>query len=167
MTKVREKLSNKTVNYPNRSLVPLINHNGGEQFYEIVENERPQFDYRTHRVERVETYNDENIGELLPLWEVTYTLHQLSNEQIKANVEQTLGDYLDEVYPLWERIKHTSIGSEAMLSMIQGNAYDTDSLAYVQGQLAWVTNCRQEAKDMIVELYTNGTLPSFNFSERP
>lgn len=164
--RVREKISDKFVTYPNKKLVPLIGHVGEEQYYEIVEEERPIYDYRTHRIERVETYTVA-IGELLPIWRVTYELHKLSNEDIQANVEQVLGDYLDKVYPLWERIKHTSIGSESMLAMIQGLEYDADKLAYVQGQLDWVTLCREEAKDQITALYVDGILPTFNFTERP
>ena len=51
----------------------------------------------------------------------THPIIQLDNETIINNVSEQLGDYLDEEYPLWERIKHTAYGSEAMLAMIQEN----------------------------------------------
>lgn len=91
----------------------------------------------------------------------------LSNEAIKINIEQLLGSHLDESYPLWERIKHTSISSEYTLSIMQGVDYDSDKLTYIQGQLDWVTRCRIEAKKMITDLYENKIIPSFEFEKRP
>jgi len=77
--KVREKISDSTVTYPNKELVALVGHVGAEEYYEIVMEDKPTFDYRTHKVERVETYTTEK-GVLLPKWVVSYNKTQFPND---------------------------------------------------------------------------------------
>lgn len=142
---------NGVLNYNSASNIEQQELDGWKQV------ELPQYDGRTHRLG--EYYDNGTV--------VTKDAIQLSNEQIAQNVANELGSYLDEVYPLWERIKHTAYGSECMLAMIQQQPYDADKLSMVQELLDWVTRCRNSAEDMVTELYTNGTIPSFEFEQRP
>lgn len=96
MIKVREKRSDKTVNYPNIELVPLEGHIGGEEYYEILEGEIPEFDYKTHKLIVKEEYT-KDMGKIYPLWKQTYSLEELSTEEIKANIiqESEMNKYSD------------------------------------------------------------------------
>ena len=113
-------------------------------------------------------YRIEKLGDIVLDGEVyKYTVEPLPVETVVENVQDELGSYLDDVYPLWERIKHTAYGSEAMLAMIQGTEYDVDRLAMVQNLLAWITRCRKDAENQINEFVNNGVIPSFEFEARP
>lgn len=95
--RVREKISDKTVNYPNAELIPLIGHTGLEEYYEIVKDDHPIYDGRTHKDVRSEQYTTD-IGVLLPIWRVSFTVQQLGNAKIKKALEEAADSWIEEHY---------------------------------------------------------------------
>lgn len=163
--RVKEKISGKVVNYPNLNIQdPVIGHMHNEEYYFIEELDRPVYDYRTHKLIRTETFTEELKHPHLPIYRISYKAERLSDEEIIIHLSTALGQYLDELYPNWERIKHNAQGSEILLQMFQGLEYDTTKLIYVNSMLQWVTTCRAERDTMEANL---PALPSFNFSPRP
>lgn len=146
--KVREKISDKTVNYPNAELVPLIGHVGLEEYYEIVENERPVYDYRTHKLNRVETYTT-NIGILLPIWEVTWVLTQKSDSEIIKSIENAAENWIESFFPQPKQNKLFRKKNKG------GNPQDYKDFD------DWTDIVESEAQVMIDAL---PTMPSFNFT---
>ena len=102
MIKVREKISDKTVNYPASELVPLVNHTGLEEYYEIVINDQPTYDSRTHKIKRVEAYTL-NVGELLPIWEVTWELNQKTDSEIIKSINNAANEWVVSFFPQSEQ----------------------------------------------------------------
>lgn len=166
MIKVREKNSDKTVNYPNKELVPLVGHVGNEDYYEIEEGDMPSIDFRTHEIETKEEYTNEK-GVLYNKWKVSHVKKQLPNDKIISNIQDELGAYLDKAYPNFKRIKH--IAEEIYINrkgLAEQEPYKS-RLVYIENMYNWITASRQDVVDEITELVTNGTLPSFEFREMP
>ena len=146
--KVREKISDKTVNYPNKDLVPLVGHVGSEEYYEIVENERPTFDYRTHKLNRVETYT-ENIGVLLPIWEVTWELNQKTDGEIIKSINNAANEWIESFFPQYEENRLFRKKNKG------GNPQDYKDFE------DWTDIVESEAQAMITAL---SLVPDFNFT---
>ena len=154
MIKVREKISDKTVNYPASSLVPLVNHTGLEEYYEIVINDQPTYDSRTHKIKRVESYTL-NVGVLLPIWEVTWEVTQLNNGKIKTAIDDEVENYIETYY-----------NDRKQRRLITKAINDPTSNLFVK-YATFISNCEAEAQAMKDDLDNNGTLPSFNFISIP
>jgi len=78
-------------------MVQIIGHVGIEEYYHIEIAERPTFDGRTHKLVRDEEYSLD-IGELLPIWYVTFTVQQLGNAKIKRALEDAADEWIEEHY---------------------------------------------------------------------
>ena len=151
MVKVREKLSDKTVNYPNAELVPLIGHTGLEEYYEILEDDRPTFDGRTHKIKRTETYT-EDIGVLLPIWHVTYEIIQLNDGKIRTAIDNEVEDYIETFY------------NDRKQRRLVTKAIDNPTANNFVTYATFIQACEDEAQAMKDAL---PTLPSFNFISIP
>ena len=87
--KVRERISDKTVYYPNKELVPLVGFDKKQDFYEIEIEETPVIDIRTHKLKRIETYSNKK-GKVYKKWIVSFEVKQLSNEEITNNLNEVI-----------------------------------------------------------------------------
>jgi len=154
MIKVREKISDKTVNYPNAELVPLIGHDGLTEYYEILINDQPQYDYRTHKLNRVETYTT-NIGVLLPIWEVTYQIIQLNNGKIRSAIDDEMEEYLETFY------------NQRKQNRLITKAIDDPTSNLWLKFANFIVAIEAEAQAMKDALDNDGILPDFNFISIP
>ena len=151
---VREKISDKNVRYPNKDLVELIGHTGGEEYYEILEDERPTYDSRTHKLKRVETYTTD-IGVLLPIWHVTYEVIQLNDGKIKSAIDDAVEDYIETFY------------NDRKQRRLVTKAIDNPTANLFVKYATFISSCEAEAQAMKDNLTDNGVLPDFNFISEP
>jgi len=154
MIKVREKISDRTVNYPNAELVPLIGFNGLEEYYEIDIQEQPQYDGRTHKIKRTETYTTD-MGILLPIWRVTFEVIQLNNGKIKSAIDDAVEEYIETFY------------NDRKQRRLVTKAIDNPTANLFVKYATFISDCEAEAQAMKDALDNDGTLPSFNFVSVP
>ena len=149
--KVREKISDKTVNYPNAELIPLIGFEGLEEYYEILEDDRPTYDGRTHKIKRTETYT-EDIGVLLPIWHVEYEIIQLNDGKIRTAIDDEVENYIETFY------------NDRKQRRLVTKAIDNPTANTFVKYANFISDCETEAQAMKDAL---PILPSFNFTSIP
>jgi hypothetical protein len=160
----------KRAQYPAKDYRPIQKLVGNIKYYAIVENERPDYNRSTHKLVKSEVFNDEawenkpHIGIL----NITYTTERLTDDQINENLNNSVGQHLDSLYPEWERSKHAG---ESLRYMLKGQENwtpeDLDRINYIQSTADWCRSCRELRDQKETELRTNGTLPAFEWPERP
>jgi hypothetical protein len=149
--------------------IPIVGMDENLQYYYEQVDQQPTFDSRTHSIARQETWTNEphpTYTHILKM-SVTWTLTQKSNEQIIEALTSVLGDYLDENYPMAIRLKHLKEGVE--LALLTPNKTDEQvaRLTYITSLGDWLNVCRVERDDQEAALTNDGTLPTFQFTEKP
>jgi hypothetical protein len=149
--------------------IPIIGMDENLQYYYEEADQIPAFNERTHQIVRNEAWTEETHETYTHLKKlhVTWQTNQLSNEQIIANLNEAIGVHLDGNYPLPIRIKHLKEGVEITLL---GNARTEDQnirLAYLTSLGDWMNTCRAERDAQESALINDGTLPTFQFIEKP
>ena len=97
-----------------------------------------------------------------------YKVVDLPTQHIINKLNEGLGNYLDSVYPLWERAKHAGEGNYINWDKDNLTQEQIDKKAYIDSIYAWITRCRQERDLREKEFLINGTIPDFyNWEPRP
>jgi len=92
-----------------------------------------------------------------------------SKPVIIDKLNESLGNFLDREYPIWERTKHAGEGSYILNLMITGNLTEEEikRKEYIDSTYNWITNCRLERDRRELEYLTNNIFPSFEWEARP
>jgi len=157
--------------YPRKDISePLV---GAEdiRMYVIIDK-RPIFDENKSslKIGEIELTSDvyENHKHLL-IANQLYDIIDYPKEVIINKLNTSLGNYLDEQYPLWERAKHAGEGNYILLDMIVGkNTTDQlDRKLYIDSVYNWITKCRADRALREKEYLENDIFPSFEWDKRP
>ena len=133
----------------------------GIAYYFIKQSERPIYDAQKSYLKPTEVLTDKKHAEYPHLlicergWDVVDYCQQVIIQKLNAS----LGEHLDNVYPLWERQKHSD-------ELLIGNP-DTDRKAYIESLKTWEFTQRQERDNREANYLTNGIFPSFTWELRP
>lgn len=149
--------------YPNIDiLIPIIGLNEGIQFYfiqeNIIENPNPgRFNIVTKDLEFTnEVHPDYNH---LLICKREMELIEKPQSEIIKRLNDDLGYYLDEVYPLWERNKHLS---EFLFEATP------ERIEYITKLGKWITDCRNERQRREDDYLNENIFPEFNnYPEKP
>jgi len=115
------------------------------EFFEIKQLPIPEFN--SHQYTAVEKLTiTENIGEFLPICEVGFELIEKSKESVLNDFNTLFGNFIDENYPLWQRIKDIS------------NPSENGAL-----RLAKEAELRSNRDSMELDYIDNDIFPNFNF----
>lgn len=153
------------VEYPRYDMGKISGLDPDIKFYYINESNKPEYNYNTHKLVLSETFVDEEpIGTYTKSWNI----EQLSNDQIIINLNNSLGNHLDTLYPEWERSKHAG---ESLRFILKGQEnWDNNDLAriqYIEATANWARDCRLERDNREQKLLINGIIPSFVWESRP
>lgn len=154
------------VNYPRHDNGIIEGLSDNIKFYHIIDNP-PPYDRLTHRliIDGYDFIETGHIGEAYKL----YRLEQLTNDEIIANLNNSLGEHLDNNYPAYEETKH--LAQILRLSLVKNkdtwNTQDNARFNYMLSMGDWQAKCRDERDRREEELINNGVLPSFEWDEKP
>ena len=141
------------------------------QIYKIIDK-IPTYDTNKQRIINKNNYIfTEEINEYSHIKNayVEYEITDISNEEIIERLNISLGTYLDEVYPLWERAKHAGEGSYILWNKTESDL-TTEELtrkSYIDNMYNWITRCRKERDEREKNLIENNEFPSFEWEPRP
>jgi hypothetical protein len=98
-----------------------------------------------------------------------YTVNRFSNEQIITNLNNALGQHLDQI-PTWKETKYSQYLFEFILKINSGESLSDDEQTrydYYNSIIAWKRRCRDERDLREKNLIENNILPSLIFEEIP
>jgi len=148
------------VTYPRADLKPVVDLSEDIEFYGIIKEAIPCFDYRTHEIKTIETFYEDafegrsHIKTLIK----SHEIEQLSNERITQELNNSVGIHIDTNYPLWKQNKHA-------LEIQIGTCLDR--INYITGLFSWAQRCRAERDNRENELVNNNKLPLFEWEQKP
>lgn len=152
----------KEVEYPHMDIAtPVVGLSQGILFYFIEQQERPVYDAFKSYLKPFENLTDKKHPEYshLLLCERGWEVVDYSQQTIVQKLNASLGEHLDNEYPLWERQKHSD-------ELLIGNP-DAERKTYIESLKTWEFSQRQERDNRETEYLTNGVFPSFTWEPRP
>lgn len=99
------------VDYPAIWGEPVIGLDPDINFYEIQEQPKPPYNPEQFTISEVWTLT-ENVGEFLSVCEIGWQLTEKSQTEVINNLNRTFGEFIDNAYPLWQRIKDLNYPSD-------------------------------------------------------
>lgn len=150
----------KVVGYPRYDLKPVVGLSEDIGFYGIIEEKRPDCDYKTHTIKTIETFSGEPFEgkSYIKTFTKSYELELLSNERIIQELNNSVGSHIDINYPNWKQNKHAL---EIQIGTTQ------ERIDYITNLFDWAQRCRTERDLRESELINNSDLPSFEWEAMP
>lgn len=137
------------------------------QYYYQVNEDRPSYDHRTHRLVKSEVWTNDpwNEHNHILIYRISWTTEQLDDQIIIDHLNNELGLYLDETCPMWKRNKlHTEslffIDKILIQQQVLSQA-EQDRMAYIKSIQTWFEQCRAARQSEEDALLADGTLPDF------
>jgi len=165
MKVVRKNLDNgevKVVDYPRHDTEPVYGLTGNVEFYLIERDTYPTEDARLYFIKELIECTEEQ-DEQLPHFKkavIHYEVIRKPDWIIIDELNKSLGNYLDEHYPIWKRIKHTrelmEIGSGDI------DSEQADRLIYLNIWREWENTCRTERDEKERLLVEQGVTPEID-----
>lgn len=157
--------------YPRKNITEPIQGLVDIKIYKIVDT-TPNYNPLLHKLEKKDFRISEDLFEsnkhLLIAYQ-EYDQIQLSADVIINNLNNSLGEFLDKSYPIWERIKHSGFGNYYLESKINGiiTEEEEEKRVMIDTLYSWITSQRELRDKKETELLTNGILPDFTWEARP
>jgi len=132
--------------YPAIWPTPIYRLDKDLEFYEIQTLPKPaEYNSEKHNIAEIWTLT-ENIGEFLKVCLIEWQLTDKPQSEVLTNFNNAFGAFIDNAYPLWQRVKDVS--------------HTTDEGTIRQAQEASLREERQAREDV----YLNENIfPNFNF----
>lgn len=160
------------INYPRKDLAPLraMGRDMGrltKQFY-FIEDEIPKnFNPIYQTLKKTEEFTDELYQNKLhiKICKVKNEIVKLSQDEIIINLNNDLGFYLDNEYPIWEREKHNSqlLYFQYTKKEDDLDEEDEDIINYILSTFEWAEECRalraKYENDLALDLKVNIIYP--------
>lgn len=141
------------------------------EIFVIVEEVRPDYDTNKSYLRKTITYTEDFQPGFYQVKVCRYDWKVVnhSKETVIQKLNESLGIYLDEQYPIWERIKHAGEGNYILLAMIEGDITQDqlDRKTYIDTVYDWITQCRADRDIRENEFVNNDIFPSFEWTDRP
>lgn len=160
-------------NYPNINMGDKLVGFDYDKFiiYVIVEDNRPAYDPDKEFLQKNEECTDiiypgsHQIKMCFHRWEVLKHQQSVIIEKLNAS----LGNHLDEQYPIWERAKHAGEGTYILWDKSENKITQAqlDRKAYIDSVYAWITKCRTDRDKKETEFINKKIFPSFEWTDRP
>ena len=129
------------------------------KYYMIIEEPRPQCNPNTHKLEFVTRYEEKHpIFDHFGVATDTYDIVQLPNESIIANLNSSVGMFIDMHFPTWKQSKYLSLLSIGC---------NTDTEAFIREMFDWANSLRTNRDNREKQLLENNILPSFEWEPKP
>lgn len=174
ITNKNNKILKSWRKYPGKDIKEAPNgfmHNNFNIY--IVIDEIPEYNTDFQNIKKLDGYKftedtyhgNRHIKICNPIYEVT----NKSSYQIIRVLNDSLGQFLDSEYPLWERAKHAGEGCYILWNKTEEELTEEElkRKEYIDSTYKWITSCREERDRREIEFLTNDVLPSLDWESRP
>jgi len=156
--------------YPRNDLEPIVGLSDDIIVYYVIESDKPNYDNRTHSLKFNEIWSDDiyEDKEHIKICYKNYYLSQLPNEIIIENLNNSVGDWIDNNYPLWEQNKHTGqiLRLRLQKEKSEWDEFDIARYEWIINTADWVRSCRLK-RDLYEYELMNNIIPDFIWDNRP
>lgn len=148
----------EVVNYPASDLsIEISGLDGSIVFYYINEETAPDYDsniqYLVASYELTTDYSEDYPNLLIA--NKTYIATYYDNDTIITALNNNLGEFLDDNYPVWQRNKH-------LWELNNDSDITDDRKTYIESLFSWLETCRGARDAAETALTENGTYPTFD-----
>lgn len=159
----------KLATYPMANIsLPDRHQDSDTIWYLTVEDIKPEYNPKTQYLSSTETLTD-NIHPKYPhllINQKSWVVENFPTENIINELNDSLGIWLDEEYPVWKRIKHMNrlitLNTISNLSEAEVNEKN-----YIEALQNWEQSCRNVRDIREQEFLTNGTFPLLTWDNQP
>lgn len=160
----------KVIDYPRNDKNPIVGLAENLEIF-VISDEILPYDNRLHNIQctgytLTESYDQEYTH--LKIANSNWIIKEKLTNEIINNLNRSLGEYLDDNYPEWERSKHAG---ESLRFVVKGQPNWTENdikrISYIQATADWCRSCRLLRDQRELDLIIDNILPSFDWIERP
>jgi len=159
-----------TKKYPRNDLEPIIGLSDDIKIYLILEERIPSYDQNRYFIKKNESYTDEiyENHEHIFIYRISWELIEFPKQKIINKLNDSLGNFLDSQYPMWERTKHLMEYMELQNKKNGLNDEEMQRLEMIGYLNNWMNQCRAERDNKEKEFITNNIFPDlYDWEIRP